>query len=57
MEGTVTDIIPLGQPTVGREELDAVMAVFETHWLSGAGPTCKAFESRFSALTLSLIHI
>lgn len=50
VEGAVTDIIPLGQPTVGREELDAVMAVFETHWLSGAGPTCKRFEERFAQL-------
>jgi dTDP-4-amino-4,6-dideoxygalactose transaminase len=46
----VTDIIPLGQPTVGREELDAVMAVFDTNWLSGAGPTCKRFEERFAGV-------
>ena len=26
------------------------MAVFETHWLSGAGPTCKRFEERFAQL-------
>ncbi|MHB1009693.1 MAG: hypothetical protein ACYC1E_10760 [Propionibacteriaceae bacterium] len=34
----MTDITSLGQPTVGPEELDAVLAVFETNWLSGAGP-------------------
>ncbi|HOB05083.1 MAG TPA: DegT/DnrJ/EryC1/StrS family aminotransferase [Propionibacteriaceae bacterium] len=42
--------IPLGQPTVGQAELDAIARVFETHWLSGAGPTCKAFEDRFATV-------
>lgn len=40
--------IALGQPTVGAEELDAVRKVFESGWLSGAGPTCKAFEEKFT---------
>lgn len=41
--------IALGQPTVGEEELEAVRAVFESGWLSGAGPTCVAFEEEFAA--------
>ncbi len=44
------DTIALGQPTVGDEELAAVAAVFESGWLSGAGPTCRRFEERFSAV-------
>ena len=30
------------------EELAAVQPVFESGWLSGAGPTCRAFEDRFA---------
>lgn len=44
------DQIALGQPTVGEAEIAAVAEVFRTHWLSGAGPTCKKFEGRFAAL-------
>jgi perosamine synthetase len=46
----VTDVrsIALGQPTVGQAELDAVAAVFESGWLSGAGPACLAFEQEFA---------
>lgn len=44
------DQIALGQPTVGEAELAAVAEVFRSHWLSGAGPTCKKFEARFSAV-------
>ena len=36
--------VPLGQPTVGEPELAAVAEVFASGWLSGAGPTCLAFE-------------
>ncbi|WP_308796731.1 DegT/DnrJ/EryC1/StrS family aminotransferase [Agromyces silvae] len=42
------DTIPLGQPTVGDEELEAIREVFASGWLSGAGPTCQRFESRFA---------
>ncbi|MRG60561.1 aminotransferase class I/II-fold pyridoxal phosphate-dependent enzyme [Agromyces sp. CFH 90414] len=45
----MADTIALGQPTVGDEELDAIRAVFDSGWLSGAGPTCQSFEARFAA--------
>lgn len=41
--------VPLGQPTVGAPELDAVAEVFASGWLSGAGPSCLAFEAEFAA--------
>jgi perosamine synthetase len=43
--------IALGQPTVGAEELAQVQRVFESGWLSGAGPTCQEFEQRFTAVS------
>lgn len=42
--------VALGAPTVGQEELDAVREVFESGWLSGAGPSCLAFEKDFAAV-------
>ncbi|MGN6197337.1 DegT/DnrJ/EryC1/StrS family aminotransferase [Humibacter sp.] len=48
MKGNMKNV-PLGQPTVGDEELAAVKAVFESGWLSGAGPACQAFEAEFAA--------
>lgn len=42
--------VALGQPTVGEEELAAVSGVFQSGWLSGAGPACLAFESDFAAV-------
>jgi perosamine synthetase len=44
----MTTTVPLGQPTVGDEELEAVAAVFASGWLSGAGPSCQAFEQSFA---------
>jgi dTDP-4-amino-4,6-dideoxygalactose transaminase len=44
-------VIPLGRPTVGSAELEAVAAVFESGWVSGAGPAGRRFEERFAALT------
>lgn len=40
--------IALGQPTVGAEELAEVQRVFESGWVSGAGPTCARFEDAFT---------
>lgn len=40
--------VALGAPTVGQEELDAIREVFESGWLSGAGPSCLAFEKDFA---------
>lgn len=45
---SVSETVSLGQPTVGEEELQAIAAVFASGWLSGAGPTCAEFESRFA---------
>lgn len=44
----MVDTVALGQPTVGEEELEAIRQVFASGWLSGAGPTCNAFEQRFA---------
>jgi dTDP-4-amino-4,6-dideoxygalactose transaminase len=41
-------VIALGEPTVGDAELEAVSRVFASGWLSGAGPTCREFETRFA---------
>lgn len=40
--------VALGQPTVGEEEIEALREVFASGWLSGAGPTCLAFEKDFA---------
>ncbi|MBK8470136.1 MAG: DegT/DnrJ/EryC1/StrS family aminotransferase [Candidatus Phosphoribacter sp.] len=44
----MTRTVPLGQPTVGEPELAAVAEVFASGWLSGAGPSCLAFEGEFA---------
>lgn len=41
--------VALGQPTVGEAEIEALREVFDSGWLSGAGPTCVAFEREFAA--------
>jgi len=44
-------MVSLGQPTVGEPELAAVRAVFESGWLSGAGPTSARFEEQFATVS------
>ncbi|GIG69604.1 DegT/DnrJ/EryC1/StrS family aminotransferase [Phytomonospora endophytica] len=46
----MAEVIALGQPTVGEEELAAVREVFASGWLAGNGPTCRKFEERFAAV-------
>lgn len=48
--------VALGEPTVGDAEIEAVQKVFASGWLSGAGPTCREFESRFAA-TAGTAHV
>ena len=45
----MSEVIALGQPTVGDAELAAIAEVFASGWLSGAGPTCRRLEERFAA--------
>lgn len=47
----MADVIPLGQPTVGDEEIAAVAEVFRSGWLAGNGPTSRRFEAAFAALS------
>lgn len=46
----MTEVIALGQPTVGDAELAAIAEVLRSGWLAGAGPTCARFEERFAAV-------
>lgn len=46
----MTRTVALGAPTVGEEEIDAIREVFASGWLSGAGPSCLAFEKEFAAV-------
>ncbi|GLZ79104.1 pyridoxal phosphate-dependent aminotransferase [Actinorhabdospora filicis] len=47
----MSEIIALGQPTVGEAEIEAVREVFASGWLAGNGPTCRKFEEQFAAAT------
>ncbi|THG36284.1 DegT/DnrJ/EryC1/StrS family aminotransferase [Glaciibacter flavus] len=55
-EELLSDVVALGQPTVGEEEIEAIRAVFASGWLSGAGPTCQALESRFASEVAGTEH-
>lgn len=43
------EVIPLGSPTFGEEELEAVRAVLASGWVAGQGPNCVEFERQFAA--------
>jgi perosamine synthetase len=45
----MSEVIALGQPTVGEAELAAIAEVFASGWLAGSGPTSRRFEERFAA--------
>ena len=42
-------MIPLGSPTFGEEELEAVRSVLASGWVAGQGPRCSEFERRFAS--------
>ncbi|MCP4435915.1 MAG: DegT/DnrJ/EryC1/StrS family aminotransferase [Actinomycetia bacterium] len=45
----MSDEIPLGRPTTGDEEVEAVREVLESGWVAGQGPAGRAFEAAFAA--------
>jgi perosamine synthetase len=47
----MTDIIALGQPTFGEEEVQAVAEVLRSGWVAGQGPRGRLLEERFAELT------
>jgi perosamine synthetase len=44
----MNEIIALGRPTFGEEELAAVAAVLESGWVAGQGPVARTFEQCFA---------
>ncbi|WTW92047.1 DegT/DnrJ/EryC1/StrS family aminotransferase [Streptomycetaceae bacterium NBC_01309] len=46
----MSDVIPLGRPSLGEVELAAVAEVFRSGWAAGQGPAGRDFESRFAQL-------
>ena len=44
------EIIALGQPTFGDEEVAAVAAVLNSGWVAGQGPVARSFEQHFAEL-------
>ena len=49
-EPILSEVISLGSPSFGEEELDAVRAVLASGWVAGQGPHCEEFERRFAAI-------
>ena len=46
----MSDVIALGSPTFGDEELEAVRMVLESGWVAGQGPRSAEFERTFARL-------
>lgn len=44
-------VVALGRPTFGPEEIDAVRDVLSSGWVAGQGPQSRVLEERFAALT------
>ncbi len=44
-------IVALGRPTFGPEEIEAVGDVLASGWVAGQGPRSRVLEERFAALT------
>lgn len=42
-------MIPVSEPLVTREDIEAVLQVLESGWLSGEGPVVEDFETQFAA--------
>lgn len=45
-----TQMIALGQPTLGAAEIRAIEDVFRSGWVAGQGPAGRRFEERFAAV-------
>ncbi|TFG92757.1 MAG: aminotransferase class I/II-fold pyridoxal phosphate-dependent enzyme, partial [Syntrophobacterales bacterium] len=44
------DFLPLSKPTIGEEEVQAVVTCLKSGWIT-TGPACKEFEDRFREMT------
>lgn len=47
----MSDAIPLGSPTFGDEELEAVRSVLASGWVAGQGPANRSLEEAWKAST------
>jgi hypothetical protein len=50
MASTATIFVPFSPPNVGIDEIEAVVAVLESGWLT-TGPRVRQFEAEFAAYT------
>src|SRR6185436_20234441 len=50
MASTATTFVPFSPPNVGTAEIEAVVAVLESGWLT-TGPRVRQFEAEFAAYT------
>ncbi len=49
-EEVMNEFIPMSRPFLGKEEIDAVVAVMESGWIT-TGPKCQEFEEKFAEFT------